>query len=186
MSTYNLSSNPCCASGSLVWVKDLTKTPGIHRKPVENIVKGDVVSTDRDGVFGEIECVVRTECPGKKAILVQIGDLRVTPYHPIKVMGNWVFPSTMASAESQECEALYSFVVNTRRPMVVNGHIFSTWGHALEGPVIGHDYFGTEKVIVDMKLFTTYDLGIVNLVPDMIQRDPTSHRICGIGWVDLS
>jgi len=151
---------------------------------VEDLVKGDMVYTVDDNgnhSYSPLDCIVRTECPGGKATLVQIGDLRVTPYHPLmNDEGEWYFPSSASSSEVQDCEAVYSFIVPNRRPMIVDGHVFSTWGHGLQGPVIGHDYFGSEKVVEDMKRFTTYDLGYVNLVPQMIQRDPTNGLICKI------
>jgi len=181
MQSYNSSSGPCCASGSLVWVK---VEEGVHKKPVEELVKGDLVYTvngSHHNLYSEIECIVRTECPDKKASIVQVGDLRVTPYHPImNDEGEWVFPYTLGATVVQECEAVYSFIVQNRRPMIVAGQVFATWGHGLKGPVIGHDYFGTDRVIEDMKRFSTYDLGIVNLVPNMIKRDPTSQLICEI------
>jgi hypothetical protein len=182
LASYNTSSGPCCASGSLVWVRDATDD--MWKKPVEDLVKGDMVYTV-DGIgyhsYSPIDCIVRTECPGGKANLVKIGDLRVTPYHPLmNDEGEWYFPSSVSSPEVQDCEAVYSFIVPDRRPMIVDGQVFSTWGHGLQGPVIGHDYFGSEKVIEDMKRFTTYDLGYVNLVPEMIQRGPTNNLICKI------
>jgi len=182
MQSYNSQVGPCCASGSLVWVKD--KMDDVLKKPVEELVKGDqvyTVSTDGDHLYSEIECIVRTECPDKKASLVQVRDLRVTPYHPImKGSSEWVFPCTLGETVVQECEALYSFIVRNRKPMIVDGQVFATWGHGLQGPVIGHEYFGTDRIIEDMKRFTTYGLGIVNLVPQMIKRDPTSQLICEI------
>lgn len=183
MQSYNSSAGPCCASGSLAWVKGKRAGEGILKKPVEELVKGDLVYTMNeagDYIYSDIECIVRTECPDKKVPLVQVGGLRVTPYHPIMNDEKWVFPHTLGATVIQECEAVYSFIVQNRCPMIVDGRVFATWGHGLQGPVIGHEYFGTDRVIDDMKRFTTYDLGIVNLTQDMIKREPTSRLICEI------
>jgi len=183
MQSYNSSAGPCCASGSLAWVKGKRAGEGILKKPVEELVKGDLVYTMNeagDYIYSDIECIVRTECPDKKVPLVQVGGLRVTPYHPIMNDEKWVFPHTLGATVIQECEAVYSFIVQNRCPMIVDGRVFATWGHGLQGPVIGHEYFGTDRVIDDMKRFTTYDLGIVNLTQDMIKREPTSSLICEI------
>ena len=183
MASYNTAGGSCCASGSLVWVRDMTD--GVWKTPVEDLVKGDMVYTvDEQGnhSYMPLECIVRTECPEGTAALVQVSDLLVTPYHPIRIDGVWIFPSSLGQTVVRDCEALYSFVVPNRRPMIVDGQIFSTWGHDIQGPVIGHEYFGSSKVIDDMKLFTTYELGIVNLDPEMIQRDPTNGLICKIAY----
>jgi len=62
----------------------------------------------------------------------------------------------------------------------VNDKIFSTLGHGLSGDVIEHDYFGTDKIIRDLKVIYGYDKGLVCLEYDMIKRDPRSHKVCKI------
>ena len=36
------------------------------------------------------------------------------------------------------------------RVLIVNGVPSVTWGHGLAGPLVGHEFFGTEKVRYDM------------------------------------
>lgn len=52
-------------------------------KKVKDIRKGDSVMT-ATGKSSKIVCVVNTNCSSEKSIeVVQIGNLIITPYHPI-------------------------------------------------------------------------------------------------------
>ena len=69
-------------------------------KNVEDICKGDRVITyhtekDDQGRHNEmytessIECVVKTKCINNKVNMVKLGELLITPYHPIIDMVNF-------------------------------------------------------------------------------------------------
>ena len=70
-----------------------------------------------------------------------------------------------------ECDYIYTFVTENRKPIVVNGHIYATLGHNIEGETIQHPYFGTNKVIDDLIKLDGWDNGIVNLNKDMFRRE---------------
>jgi len=176
MSSFNSAAGPCCAHDSLITTDNLTK------KFVQDLKNGDKIMT-MDGhnfVPSVIECVVKTTCPNKKALLVQVGDLKITPYHPIISNGSWEFPIHIGEPYIMKCPYLYSFVIRNRGSVVINDHIFSTLGHGLTGNVIEHEFFGTDKVVQDLKMFPGYGNGLVCLEYDMIKRDPISHKVCNI------
>ena len=66
---------------------------------------------------------------------------------------------------------MYTFVVKDRKPIIVEDYIFATYGHEMKGEVIEHDYFGTEKVINDLKQFDTYHFGYVHLKKNMFIKE---------------
>lgn len=167
MATYNSNSNPCCAHGSNIKLFDNSY------KNVENIVKGDkVITIDNNGniEISEIECVIKSKCDNIE-LLVEINDLKITQYHPIKYNNNWEFPINIGNTKEIICPYLYSFVVKNRNSIYVNDIEFATFGHMYEGSVIQHNYFGTNLVINDLKKFETYNNGYVLLYKNMIKRD---------------
>jgi hypothetical protein len=65
---------------------------------------------------------------------------------------------------------MFTFVVENRKSLIVEGFVFSTYGHGLEGDVISHDYFGTDRVINDLRKFNTYEEGYVILDKSMFHK----------------
>ena len=172
MRSYNTAGGACCAEGSLIKMADSTY------KKVEDIKKGDNVFTKLSDDTSEIECVVKTKCKDDE-FLVKINDLTITPYHPIIVDDSWTFPIKHGRNVLQKCPYLYSFVIKNRKPVVINDYIFATFGHNLKGDVIGHDYFGTDGVIDDLKEYESYKDGVVCLTKDMIHRNEKGvYKIC--------
>ena len=80
----------------------------------------------------------------------------------------------------EECSDIYSFVIKNRKSLLVNDYIYSTLGHGIEGDVIQHDYYGTDKVINDMKNLPNYKIGEVVLSYDMFKRSPHDGKVCNI------
>jgi hypothetical protein len=155
-----------------------------HKK-VEDVRKGDKVITftkDHEISVGEIECVVKTHCDYNIEHMVTLGKLKITPYHPILIKGTkkWIFPHDIEESFLTFCSTIYTFILKNRESVIIEGYIFSTLGHGMEGNVIQHDFFGTEKVINDLKKWSTYDKGYVFLTKDMIVRDRETKHVTKI------
>jgi hypothetical protein len=190
MSVYNNAGGGCCAEGSGVMMEDHSY------KKVENIQKGDRVVTckivDSNLVYSvsPVECVIKTKCNNGVVSMVTLGNLRITPYHPIiqiatlNVTKEWIFPCMIGKGIKVECESMYTFVVENRESMFIERSIFATYGHNVTEEIIRHDYFGTEEVINDLKKFPTYEEGIVELTQDKFVVDVVEqrgeHRVVGI------
>ena len=189
MAAYNTASGGCAAEGCRVLM-----TTGDY-KNVEDICKGDRVITyhtekDDQGRHNEmytessIECVVKTKCINNKVNMVKLGELLITPYHPIIDMANfekdWCFPMTKHHIREYDCNYMYSFVTENRQSLTIERYIFATFGHNLKENIIYHEYFGTDAVINDLKKFNTYNDGYVELTPDMLKRDPNNKTVCQI------
>ena len=166
-SSYNNSSGPCCAENSLITMSDYSK------KQVKYLNKGDiVVSYDKamNKMTSIVECVIKTRTIDMCS-MVNIGRLNITPYHPIIYNGQWVFPINVGDLVYVDTDYIYSIVTDNRNSIIVEDYIFATFGHGIQGNVIGHKLFGTENVINDVKKFNTYNDGYVILQPYMIKRD---------------
>jgi hypothetical protein len=173
MSVYNNASGGCCAKGSVVLMGDESF------KKVENLKKGDEVVTydpENNQRFSKstIVCVVETVCAGGEEVMSTIGNLKITPWHPIihymAFQENWKFPINMKTPSLVQCDSMFTFVVENRKSLIVEGFVFSTYGHGLEGDVISHDYFGSDRVINDLRKFNTYEEGYVILDKSMFHK----------------
>eukprot|EP00961_Rhodomonas_salina_P033956 456822-Rhodomonas_salina.2 len=147
MSAFNDVDNPCFHADALVRLAD-----GSTRRCAE-LKKGDAVAAqDEDGAArsARVVCVVRTECEGGRAKVVQLGGgLRVTPWHPVRLPGaaRWHFPAELGEVREQACEAVYSFVLDAGHVLSIDGWECVGLGHGFDAPVAQHDYYGTARVI---------------------------------------
>ena len=76
---------------------------------------------------------------------------------------------------------MYTFILKNRKFLIVDRYIFATYGHnSNDQSIISHNYFGTEKVIQDLRKFDSYSEGLIELTPDMFHRDLTTGLINNI------
>jgi len=175
MGVYHRSSNPCFHGNSVAEMLDG------NSKKVKDLTKGDfVISPSRKPV--EILCVVKSECQDGKTLLVELpGGLLVTPYHPVQVGGKWHFPMQLGEVKEMSCPAVYSFVLKEEHVMMINGVACVTLGHNFnDDEVVRHSYFGSPRVVEDLKKFSSWESGQVNLKPGCLVRDPETNLVCGI------
>ena len=182
MSTYNNSSGPCCAEGCRVFMFDDSY------KKIDDIVKGDIVKTynpyNHTFHTSEVQVIIKTECMDNCEQLVNMNGLRITPYHPIinwkGYEKHWCFPISIVKPQILPCKYIYNLVVKNRMPILVESFIFATLGHNITGDIIEHEYFGTDRVIDDLKNFPSYEEGIIQLTKGSIKRDPETNIVIGI------
>jgi hypothetical protein len=80
------------------------------------------------------------------------------------------------------------YTVCTLHPTITNPfpntpiryQVSGTLAHGVEGDVIGHDYFGTERVVQDLTRLPGWDAGLVTITPEDVMRDPVTTFITGI------
>ena len=168
MSVYNNAGGGCCIGSSGVLMADKTILQ------IKDLKKGDLVLTCDpnnvdETVISTVECLVFTNSYDGKELLSTVSNkatsISLTPYHPIVDTKNyqWMFPISLNSPQIRNCEGVYTVVVQNRFPIIVQGFTYATLGHGITGEVIGHPFFGTERVINDLKKFNTYSDGFVNL-----------------------
>ncbi len=168
-----ISSAGCFHGDSLVKISD-NRTIKISdlRKNMEII--------DSDGNRAIIECVITFPCSNTTCLSEFPNGLKITPYHPVKIDNVWKFPIDVVGAKNVDCNKVYNFVLNTRKSIVVNNIVCCTLGHNIQGPVIGHNFLGTDNVIRNLKnkFRTGYDNGLIDNITCVI-RSPNNNNIVG-------
>jgi hypothetical protein len=150
--TFNNAYGGCFGGNGIVSMTNNTT------KYVKDLVKGDVLHNG-----AKIECVVSfRDCIVQK--MSSLNDLVITPWHPIYVSEVWKFPADYEpTAEKFMENIVYTFVLDKIHIIQINGVDACTLGHNLRGPVIGHEFYGTNTVVNDLKKFPEYMNGLVEL-----------------------
>ena len=175
MARYHDSGAPCFSGDSRVLLNDLTQ------KLVSEVVKGDLLKTPSS--IGKVCCVVKTYCSEGKTVIVSMDGLKITPWHPIRVNGVWKFPCEIVQPKETVCEAVYSFLLidSIENIIIVNGIECTTLGHSYTGDVIGHPYFGTERVRYDLARMKGWSNGLVELSDrNCLLRDETTGLVSSL------
>ncbi|KAJ3357238.1 hypothetical protein HDU83_008051 [Entophlyctis luteolus] len=172
---YFDSSGACFAGQCLIVLADGTT------KAVQSIVKGDLVRTghvDYSGHAAPVKCLLKTRRERLGPLVHFSSGLLITPFHPIKRDGRWMFPSHALDAEEYrpeihgDVDVVYSIVlgrVNCRAEsgcsmcnnsesrwygstVVINGVECAALGHgqqkATDEKAIGHEYFGRRELVL--------------------------------------
>lgn len=146
-------------------------------KKISELKKNDRIidATNQESI---IECVVVFPCDRTACLSVFQDGLKITPYHPVKINNTWKFPIDIVGAKNMPCDKVYNFVLNTRRSITVNNITCCTLGHNIRGPIIGHDFFGTDNVIDNLKtkFSQEYDYGLIDNITK-ITRSPNTNNI---------
>jgi len=169
----------CFAGDSLVLMAD-----GTERR-ASDVRKGDVLAVPLEGRVGagEVLCAIWTRPAAGRLPLVTLGsDLRITPYHPICLDGEWKFPLEVAEVEEGACDVVCTFLLKDGgSAVVVHGIACATLGHGLTAGAAKHAYYGSwQAVHDDLKRFPSYASGIVELSPSSVLRDPVTGQVCGL------
>jgi hypothetical protein len=72
---------------------------------------------------------------------------------------------------------VYNVVLDTGHELTIDDTVCVTLGHGLEGPVVSHAYFGTSRVVDDLRRMRGWDDGLVPLIGTL--RGPDG-RVCGL------
>ena len=171
MSSYMNAGGGCFDGDSIVKMIDKTF------KPVKNLKKGDIV-------FGgfTVTCVVKTLINGKLE-MVNMNDMLITPWHPVyyrlnKLQYEWVFPIKILSSTKVDIDYIYNIVLDSGHTMIINDITVVTLGHDFkDNNVVQHDYYGSDKVINDLKKINGWDNGMIVLDKPLIERGPNGHVI---------
>jgi hypothetical protein len=143
MAIFHNASGGCFAPTSRVLMADGS------RKEIQRLVAGEIVLTPA----GPTPITAVVVCGSKKTSqpMTQIDELCITPWHPILLNGEWRFPASIAMYGSRLMSTVYNLVLPKGHVVNVDGYECITLGHGFTEPVAAHPFFGTEKVINDLK-----------------------------------
>jgi hypothetical protein len=113
--------------------------------------------------------------------MVQLENLSITPWHPVRIAGEWKFPAELAPYTSRPVKVVYNLVLPAIHIVYAEGYQCCTLGHGYTGPVIEHPFFGTDRVIQSLRKIAGWDEGRPTFVNLKAVRDDAG-QICD--WVD--
>jgi hypothetical protein len=85
--------------------------------------------------------------------------------HPVYYNGEFVFPNKINDTKVyQNIVSIYDFVLDSHHLLTINGIECVTFGHGfIENNVVKHEYFGTDRIINDLKKNIGYEKGLIEL-----------------------
>ncbi len=133
--------------------------------PIEQIQKGTCIIDDNNSAF--VKCVIKTKYTGPMCKKIYDNNIiiGINPYHPIYIDNEWVFPinSNLFEIEYVNDVYVYNFFLdNIHQIELFGGIIACCLNHGKQGPVIGHDYFGTNCVQYDFEKHPDWENGCIN------------------------
>ena len=174
-SSYNSQSAPCFTGDCLIVMANKSV------KKIKNLQKGDLVYTSNNYInpsnsfadnFSQVVCILETKFPTKYANIVTFDNgLEITEWHPIYYDNQWVYPNSIAKPIYQQCESVFSLVLDTNHIVIINGIRCICLGHDYTNGILGHDYFGSSKVIEDLSIMPGWNQGKIVITAGSTQRD---------------
>mmetsp|Transcript_17246 Transcript_17246/g.25312 ORF Transcript_17246/g.25312 Transcript_17246/m.25312 type:complete len:842 (-) Transcript_17246:298-2823(-) len=153
---------------------------------IAEVKKCDRVLTE-SGTFAAVQCVVET-ASNRPFDLVQVNDLLVTPFHPVKIGTEWKFPLYHSNGDvvaKSDAYSVFNLILEKSErsnAVIMNGVPSITLGHGRkDNAVLRHEFFGTDQVVRDvMKIESALTYGHVVLNEKDIKRGSKNRDICAI------
>jgi hypothetical protein len=183
---YNQSSTVCILENTLVRVYEDNREQYI---PVQNIRKGTCILSGNTSTF--VRCVIKTKHSGPVCVnfTEDINNrIGITPYHPINTTNynnDWIFPinSNHFEVVNMENVYVYNFFLEDKHIIELKYGIMAiTLNHGLSGPVISHDYFGTNRVENDFHSHPDWDIGYICIENIKAIRDKNTNQVIGLEY----
>ena len=157
-------------------------------KRVCDIRPGDmVISRDSPNGVARVVCVVKLRIQNDMEMTALDSGNGITPYHPIyldgagELTGEWIFPIDYTTATHGACagDYMYDFILDSGHTVnMVGGINIACLGHGIiTNDVIRHEYFGSQKVIDDLKDHPDWSLGYIVLNDWKFIRHPEFQQI---------
>jgi hypothetical protein len=148
----------------------LVNMPDSKTKLVRDIQPGDIIiSRDAINEIAQIKCVLKLRI-NKYTIMTCLNGLNgINSNHPIYIDNNneWIFPETYTNATYGAIpeQYVYNFILDNGHTINMQGGFnFACLGHGInKSPIIQHPYFGTNRIIDDLKDHDDWIKGYITL-----------------------
>ena len=149
LAAYNDPGGGCFDSNCKITMADGSQ------KYLYELNKGDCIqSADQDNniTTANVVCILEMKIKGGLREFVDLpGGLYITPWHPVKYNGEWVFPSDIKTPTIRSCSSIITLVLDNHHVGFINGYQCIMLGHGFTDGVLNHPYYGTQRVIDDLK-----------------------------------
>lgn len=146
---------------------------------IHNLKKNDLIYNSNNQT-SVIECILKIRCFNNTNKICSIANkLKVSPYFPIKINNHWVFAKSIIEPKIINCDYMYNIILRDRSCIKINNYKCPTLAHNITDNIISHDFFGTEKIILNLKSkFTNeYDIGLIQSITS-INRSLNTGLVC--------
>ena len=182
MSRYMNNNSGCFSGNSKILIFDQESQENIYID-INNLQCSDIVITPSGHT--SIKCIIKTVVNNPN--IVSINGLEITPYHPIRIDGKWVFPNDISIAKCHtNIDYVYNLILSDYHIVTINDIEVVTLGHGFtDNDIIYHEYFGTSKVIEDLKKLPEYETGYITINKQQIIRNTYTNDIESINWITI-
>lgn len=174
MSVFHNASGGCFAPETLIRRSD------DRYAVITDLKRGDSVWTPSGPatVLAVVVCGSKTRAQP----MTMLDSLVITPYHPVRRHNGWQFPADIAGYCDRLISTVYNLVLDSGHIVLADGWEALTLGHGFNEPVAAHSYFGTQRVIDDLKKQPGWADGRPTYKNLKAVKDPDSGIITG--WID--
>jgi len=170
MENYYRTDSVCFDGEGTVYMADNTS------KLVKELKKDDEILT-MNNKTAKIVCIIKQNIYSN-ADVCHVNGMYITPYHPIFIYNKWSFPKDHFKIETKLISTLYNIVLDSNHTILINFIPVITLGHDFKyNNVTKHEYFGSNKVIDDLKDFDGYNEGLIECNKMVGLRDPDTNNI---------
>jgi hypothetical protein len=177
-SYYNVSGG--CFTGN--WLVNMANGT---TKLVSVIKPGDIVISNNSPTgTATIKCVVKLRINYDISMISLEGSCGITPYHPFYIdskPNQWSFPATYTTATHgiKIGEYMYDFILDRGHTVSMQGGFnIACLGHGItSSTVITHEYFGTNRIIDDLKDHNDWNTSYITLDTWTFQRNIITNHI---------
>ena len=163
---WDKNSGGCFTGNGKVQLKNKTL------KKVKDLMKGDILE---NGAI--VQCLIKIKVY-KIIPVVELNSVYYTLKHPIIYEGKWVNPISIKSPKFIFIDNWYNLVLKNGYSVKINGIEAITLGHEQKDEIAYHPYFGTTKVLNDLKKYKEFKSGNIVIGKKLnIKRDENG-RIC--------
>jgi hypothetical protein len=173
--SFNNPSGGCFHGDCKVLMADFT------RVAIKDVQPGSLVWTPSGPA--RVIALVTCNTTNKSQPMSQIDGLSITPWHPIHVKGVWQFPASLFFYTERMLQTVYNFVLDSGHIVSVEGFDCITLGHGFTEPVAAHEFFGSQRVIDDLKKLPGWAEGRPTFTNLVAVKDPVTDMICE--WRDV-
>ena len=161
-------------------------------KNVKDIIPGDVViSNDSPTGGATITHIIRLRLNKPVLMCSPNGLVGITPYHPFwktnpNLLCDWEFPMKNLSTYSLYINAgeyMYDFIIDLGYSIELEGgYNVAALGHGCQdSDIISHEYFGTQRIIDDLKDYEDWSTGYITLNQWRLVRNENG-LVCKLEW----
>ena len=173
--SFNNPSGGCFHGNSGVLMADFLRTP------IKDIAPGSLVWTPTG--TARVVALVTCNTTNKSQPMSQIDTLSITPWHPIRWKGEWKLPAEIAFYSERMLQTVYNLVLDSGHIVNVEGFDCVTLAHGFTEPVVAHEFFGTQRVVDDLKKLPGWAEGRPTFTNLVAVKDPVTNVVCE--WRDV-